>query len=639
MRKLLLAAVVAATLLPFASSPAPLASTTHLKITNRLAPVGAASIDPASFPAAKPAGLAPNGHRPIPPSIDGSGGCPNSSATDVRANQECTNQSAAGFMGRSQSQNETAAAVNPLYPANVLLGQNDYRRGDGSCGVDWSRDGGKHWGSQLLPVGFTTGILNVGGARHYWTSSGDPSVGFDSSGEAYYMCGAFDRGFPTDERGPDAPFGASALILFRSADGGASWSFPGSIVTSTGGGEDPNATVGLLDKQYMAVDSNAASPWADRIYVVWANYNADFSASPIFISYSADHGNTWSTPAEISGVNTSLCQITFNDIDPQTGRCDESQFADPFIAPNGDLYVAMVNFNNCNGALTTIGFPCGPDPNDNHNQILIVKSTDGGASFSSPVLVSRYYDLPDCFTYTNHDFGRACVPTSPASGRSIFRATNYPSGTALSSTNITVDFGSYINPHSNPGKANCSPAGMDFDTFLNLYSGVGTVNGCNNDILESTSSDGGASFTGGTFNPAQLPAVNGEGSTLSDQWWQWTASSPSGATVVSYYDRQYGDDESTGSMDMTMAVESGGSNVHSRLTDQSLPPSNEFPDSNGFSDFMGDYTGLAVGSDGMAHPVWSDTRNPIYTYDTSGDPRTPLFAGFGSDVYTTARAT
>ena len=120
---------------------------------------------------------------------------------------------------------------------------------------------------------------------------------------------------------------------------------------------------------------------------------------------------------------------------------------------------------------------------------------------------------------------------------------------------------------------------------------------------------------------------------------EWTASTPSGGTVVSYYDRQYGDDQTNGSLDMTMAVESGGSTVHSRLTDQTLPPSNEFPDTNGFSLFLGDYTGLAVGSDGIAHPVWSDTRNGVFTFDTSGDPRDPLFAGFGSDVYTTARPT
>ena len=62
--------------------------------------------------------------------------------------------------------------------------------------------------------------------------------------------------------------------------------------------------------------------------------------------------------------------------------------------------------------------------------MLIVKSTDGGASFGTPVKVSDYYDLPDCLTYTGQNAGRACVPTAPLSNRSIFRATNYPVGVA-----------------------------------------------------------------------------------------------------------------------------------------------------------------------------------------------------------------
>ena len=72
-----------------------------------------------------------------------------------------------------------------------------------------------------------------------------------------------------------------------------------------------------------------------------------------------------------------------------------------------------------------------------------------------------------------------------------------------------------------------------------------------------------------------------------------------------------------------------------RVTNDSMPPSNEFPDVNGFSTFMGDYTGLAIGSDGIAHPVWTDSRNPIFAYDpAAADPRVPVFAGFGVDIYT-----
>ena len=87
-------------------------------------------------------------------------------------------------------------------------------------------------------------------------------------------------------------------------------------------------------------------------------------------------------------------------------------------------------------------------------------------------------------------------------------------------------------------------------------------------------------------------------------------------------------------MDITLRRSNGS---FTRVTTASLPPSNEFPDVNGFSVFMGDYMGLAVGSDGVAHPVWTDTRNPTFLYDpTAADPRVPVFAGFGADIYTAA---
>ncbi|TMK82382.1 MAG: hypothetical protein E6G47_00575 [Actinobacteria bacterium] len=68
----------------------------------------------------------------------------------------------------------------------------------------------------------------------------------------------------------------------------------------------------------------------------------------------------------------------------------------------------------------------------------------------------------------------------------------------------------------------------------------------------------------------------------------------------------------------------------------SMPPGNDFPDSEGYSLFFGDYSGMVIGSDGVAHPVWMDNRNPIYSFDTTpgGDPRVPIPVGFGADIYT-----
>src|SRR6202023_2281370 len=95
----------------------------------------------------------------------------------------------------------------------------------------------------------------------------------------------------------------------------------------------------------------------------------------------------------------SLCGQTYGLPTPG-GPCNENQFSNPFVGSDGALYVTYANFNNAVAG------------SDNRNQILLVKSTDGGQTFSAPVKVGDYYDLPACDDYqgAGADPGRACVP-------------------------------------------------------------------------------------------------------------------------------------------------------------------------------------------------------------------------------------
>ena len=190
---------------------------------------------------------------------------PPTSASTRSAPTRATPPSSAAARARTRPR----VAVNPKNPRHLLAGQNDYRRGDGGCGADWSYDRGRHWGSELAPLSFTAPGFTQ--ARHYWDASGDPSVAFDSSGEAYLFCLAFNRAPPAS----DVESFASALVLFRSGNGGASWSFPASVVKQ----DEGTGAIGLLDKPYMAVDTSARrARFRDRIYVAWAEFSADFSA-------------------------------------------------------------------------------------------------------------------------------------------------------------------------------------------------------------------------------------------------------------------------------------------------------------------------------------------------------------------------
>jgi hypothetical protein len=522
------------------------------------------------------------------------GACPASHGSNIKVNQNCLNVANGSLQGRSQANNEESIAVDPMNPSHLVASDNNYIRGDGTCGAYFSLNGGRNWNDVTTPNGFTTGPSG-GAPRQYWQAGGDTSVAWDTRGNSYLSCQLFNRGSGTSQN-PDQ---SSAFVVFRSTgNNGASFNFPGrySIVFF-----DPTGTSGVLeDKALMTIDDNTSSPYRDRIYVTWTNYAADGSAY-IYEVHSDDYGESFSSPVLVS-ANSTDCTNPIGGA--PNGNCNQNQFSDPFVGPDGDLYVAFDNFN------VPMPINGGTSPADNHFQVLLAKSADGGQSFSAPVKVSNYYDLPDCDTYqgAGADPFRSCVPEKGSSTKSVFRATNYPSGQVdpRNPNRVEVTFGSYVNQDSNESNG-CTPTG--FAPNLDpLYTGVKTAGACNNKILVSVSKDGGSTFTGTTTDPRQQTMVTqGRRQNGTDQFWQWSAFTRSGKLAVDYYDRQYGNDETTGSSDFSLS----GSNdlVHfgqARVSTSSMPAPTQFGDANGGL-FMGDYVGLSAFDN--AYPIWSDTRS------------------------------
>ena len=520
----------------------------------------------------------------------GAGTCSNNFGGNVKVNQNCLNLTDADLQGRGQANNETSIAQDPFHPNNLVASNNDYRRGDGTCGAAYSTDRGATWNDSTVPNGFTR-ALDPSFARLYWEAGGDTSVAWDTKGNAYLSCQLFNRGSPTSSN-PDQ---SSGFVVFRSTgNGGASWNFPGRYVTSF---FDPTGTAGVLeDKQLIAVDNHVGSPFQDRIYVSWTDFAADGTAY-IYESHSSDYGETFS-PRVLVSANTGFCTNTFGVATPN-GDCNENQYSDPFVGPDGALYVAYSNFNN----QPTSG-------SDNRYEVLLAKSTDGGASFSAPVKVSDYYDLPDCNTYqgAGADSFRSCVPEKGTLTRSVFRATNYASGgvNPTKANQVVVTLGSYINADSNESNG-CIPAGFAANGDP-IYTGVKTVGACNNKIVISTSNDGGATFTGGSADPRTETVVNqAPGQQRTDQWFQWAAFAPNGTLAVSYYDRQYDSNELSGYSDFSLSGSRDLVNfAQTRVSTSSMPPPTEFYGAKG-GQFWGDYTGLTAAA-GVAYPIWSDTR-------------------------------
>lgn len=493
-----------------------------------------------------------------------------------RVNQDCT----------FRRQAEEEITFNPADPKSLLAGQNDSRVGFNQCGIDWSTDSGRHWGDLLPPFRQKVNrpdlqlptaddpnqhtVKGDPGTDHTYDVGSDPSVAFDSQGRAFFSCVIFDVN--TDASAvfvASSPKGANGAFFFNIASLGRKF-----IVA------EDNSPAASHDKEFIVADTYAGSPNRDNVYVTWTVFNFtcgsagdEYCSSPIFGSMSTDHGQTWSTPEEISGTSSELC--FFGDLfDPNRDphACDFDQGSDPIVLPNGDLEAV---FNN------------GNTPADNPNaQQLGVHCRPSG---SSPAGTARL----NCGAPTKAgdavvlgeplcDFGRGpeeCIP------------------------------GAAIRTNEFPRIAVTTDNGNVYATWQDYRNGEW-------DIQLARSTDGGLTWSESvTVNPDDgldhyFPAID-----ISEK-------GEKDGVGVSYYRTERVPDENTppadGSFDpgdepgvgekSSDYVLAGGGNLDAPFDFKVVSP--VFPPPDGIqAGFNGDYSGLTIPEGDEAHPIWSDTRN------------------------------
>ncbi len=143
---------------------------------------GPASFSPVASASSAEAGSFPNGSAGCNQG-KGGGGDGNGGQQNVKVNPDCPNLTDSNLQGRASAQNETAIAHDPNNPNHLVAFYNNYQRGDAGCIGAFSLDGGKSWGYSVIPHGFTRGAP-FGAVREYWEAGGDPSVAWDSRGNA-----------------------------------------------------------------------------------------------------------------------------------------------------------------------------------------------------------------------------------------------------------------------------------------------------------------------------------------------------------------------------------------------------------------------------------------------------------------------
>ena len=215
------------------------------------------------------------------------------------------------------SQHETAVEPDSFSWGTTVVAAYQLGRYEGGAasdiGVSVSTNGGRTWKRTTLPA--VTVASTPPGPE---LSASDPTVAYDAEHGVWLV------GTLTLEQN------SSHLFVARSTDG-LHWSAP--VDAATG----PE-----LDKDWVACDNNAASPYRGRCY---AEFTDDAKGTTVSES-SDDGGQTWSAPVTASQILVGT---------------------QPVVLPNGTLVVVAGNYT---------------DEHALNGSIVALRSTDGGATFT-----------------------------------------------------------------------------------------------------------------------------------------------------------------------------------------------------------------------------------------------------------------
>lgn len=267
------------------------------------------------------------------------------------------------------AQNEPGVAVNPLNPMNVIAGWNDYdTRASGAgvwTGIGTSKDGGATWNDRILGPS----PRDVPGAVRArlttldvpFTYAGDPIVAFNGLGTAVAGGLIFDG------------FDRSAIYVQTSLDGGDSFT-PQLLIAW----DDHNVPAGFTDKPWMRADTTG-----NGVYVCWSHF-LQSGGITIYATASQDGlGLVWTNPVPVSTEGF-------------------VQGCDIGVGPDGEVYITyhhMTGWGNAGGGYAKM-----------------VKSTDKGVTWSAPSTIGSIapLNLPNAAFRYNH-FPRIAVdPTDGA---------------------------------------------------------------------------------------------------------------------------------------------------------------------------------------------------------------------------------
>jgi hypothetical protein len=379
------------------------------------------------------------------------------------------------------------------------------------------------------PSKIIAGSNNIGGSGTqgmYYSADGGVTWGQTTlslaSGDSFHSDPTVDWSSDGTAWSTTMGINAAATVLkvqsYRSTNGGATWIFDGTI-----SGSQTNT-----DKQMQWIDHSASSPYANNNYVIWHN------GAPAFMNRRTSSG--WGTPIQVSGSET-------------TGTAIGS---DVKTNASGDVF----------------GFY----PDTGSRGIYVVKSTNGGASYTAPVKIVTTYD--------SYDIG---VPSF--NNRRIL---------------IYVSGGAYRNGTTNNVYALWADLSGDTGcTAASNEPGSSATSACKTRVWFSRSTDGGATWSART-------KINNQ-SGLNDQFNPFIAVDETNGNIGAiYYDTV--SDAGRKKVDIYYQLSTDGGTtwepavkVTTAMTDETISGADS-------GNQFGDYNSLS-GYGNAFFPSWTDRRN------------------------------